>query len=67
MARWSMDFGSPATECWQCDRSFEAVACNGLRAFIEAYGTEDGLDQYDWAVEERCPHLCSGPRGLVQK
>lgn len=50
--------------CWQYDRSFAPEGCNGLRAFIEAYSSEDALDQYDWHAEQRCPNLCAGAREL---
>lgn len=34
-------------------------ACSGMRAFIEAYSSEDQLDMWDEAVEELYPHLCA--------
>jgi hypothetical protein len=33
-------------------------ACYGIRAFIEAYSSQDALDQWDAACEELWPHRC---------
>jgi hypothetical protein len=46
--------------CWSYDRSFRAEPCSGVRSLIAAYGSDDALDQYDWAGEELCPMPCEG-------
>jgi hypothetical protein len=51
---------------WDASFCFEPVpggrtpkeACSEIRAFIEAYTSEDQLDMWDEAVEELWPELC---------
>jgi hypothetical protein len=47
------------TECWQYDRSFEPAVCDSFRALVEAHGSEDALDQWDWRAEQLYPNLCT--------